>query len=70
MLRFNDQLRLSTKEAGYFHALTGRSVVTPTTVTEYNRTLSIQARLFGEGTSPEEKLLARLLRNEMLPAGK
>lgn len=69
MLLCNDKLRLSTKEAGYFHALTGRSVVTPTTVTEYNRALAIQARLFGEGPSPEEQLLACLLRNEMLPAG-
>ena len=70
MLRCNDQLRLSPLEAASFHALTGHSVVTPATVTEYNQTLANHARLFSEGPSPEEKLLAYILKSEMLPAAK
>ena len=60
MLRFNNSIRLTVLDRQLYARIAGTPSAAPRTVDDYNRGLEHAARLWGNGQSPGERLLARM----------
>ena len=68
MLRFENRIRLTEKELQMYETLTGKGRPAPTTVDEHNQRLQASIDSYAAADTAEERLLASLAENLLIPA--
>jgi hypothetical protein len=66
MLRHKDSIRLNLLDRALYARVAQTQLDAPTTVGDYNHRLEVAARIWSDGTTPGELILAQMARDLML----